>query len=142
MIERIMLQSWQIIKIIWIWKYENKILNNDILNDDCELNKIIQMLMLIHAVLKIVIVFHWFMFILFSSAIVNTWINEIHIWFSDMFHFKLFYDDFDEEKTSNLIWKKYMINFKKWIEIVEKLSLNNFEISRMIILSFYLIWCF
>ena len=134
------LKSWQITEVNWMLNQKKKLLHEKILDDECELEKIIQILKLVIKIMKKSIMSHRSTLILVSLRIVDIWLCEIHQHYNNEFQIILYYEIIESENNTDFIWKKYMINLKNINKKLSELDLNDFKIKITIIFSSYSIW--
>jgi superfamily II DNA/RNA helicase len=134
------LQPWQVTGIAWMRAREILGIRGGILGDQCGLGKTVQILMLILKAARLAKPPYRPTLIVAPSGLVDTWIEEIHSRFSDSFILHLFYGVVGPGGTTDPIRKRYTVNPKKLDEIVSKMSPDDPNTSRTIILSAYGTW--
>ena len=116
------------------------LLCEEILDNQCELEKIIMTLILIAATAKTAKTSFKSTLVLVSSNLVVSWVYEIHNHFQKVFHLFFYYRITDADETTNFILKQYLIKLKKLKIIVHTLNFNNSFTALIIILIFYNMW--
>ena len=118
-------------------KQEQDLIDDGILDDECDLEKIIQALMLIEMTAHETVTSFYAILILAPSQLVNTWVQEIHQKFGKIFSLLLFYKTLSADDIMNLVLKQYVINPKEIMIRALKLDFNDFKTVRIIVLSSY-----
>ena len=118
-------------------KQEQDFIDDEILDDECDLEKTIQTLMLIEMMTHEAVTSFYVILILASSQLVNTWVQKIHQKFDKIFSLLLFYETLSADDIMNLILRQYVINFKEITVRALKLDFNDLKTARIIVLSSY-----
>ena len=140
MFEKVRLQSWQVTELDWLMKCKYSKLIDEIFENEMSLDKIFQVLLLIISAEKVTVIFYKSILILISFTLINIWIHKIHTHFSEVLHLFLYYDTIDSDKSTDFVWKRYIINFKNMKSFLVKLTSDNSEMSVTVILNVYSMW--